>query len=218
MRESGHGRVRVQHDPVDFFEDLPRPARPDEDLPEPDMPEWLGPPKDVMGGMVSLVEAVVRTEHLFVGLTAVTAYSTGMSLSLVLAARRGALPQERWEHWEASFWSDRPHRRSAVPPGDGVLRTGLELADGRRTATLTRVGLRPDVSPEPPVLIERGGGGSGGPRSMDRRSELWLWPLPEGDALSLVLQWPDLDVPLTFHRIALKPVRTAAARAVPYWP
>jgi hypothetical protein len=33
-----------------------------------------------------------------------------------------------------------------------------------------------------------------------------------------VLQWPDLDLPLTFHQVELEPVRAAAARAVPYWP
>ena len=75
-----------------------------------------------------------------------------------------------------------------------------------------------DVSREAPVLVEHQSEGSGGSHRQDKRIDLWLWPLPEGDALSLVLQWPDLDLPLTVTRVELEPVRAALARVVPYWP
>ena len=68
------------------------------------------------------------------------------------------------------------------------------------------------------MLVEHQGDGSGSTHRLDKRSSLWLWPLPEGDVLTLVLQWPDLDLPLTSVRIELEPVRAAVARAVPYWP
>jgi hypothetical protein len=202
---------------VNFFEDRP-PHRPeDDDEPPPTMPEWFGPPDDVLGGVVPLGEVVARTEQLFVGLPAVTAFPTGLLLRLVLAVRRGGLPRERWGELEAMFWSDPPHRPGRRPPGDGALRLGVELADGRRAETQDRFDAGFDVPRDPPVLVEHQGEGSGGPHRLDRRTELWLWPLPDGDALSLVLQWPDLDLPLTFHRVELEPVRAAAARAVPYW-
>ncbi|MDB4873406.1 MAG: hypothetical protein JWL97_4410 [Gemmatimonadales bacterium] len=214
---SGAGPVG-QDGAMSFFDDLPRrPEPPENDVPERSLPEWLGPPRDVMGGVVPVAELVVRTAQVFVGLRAVTAYPTGLSLSLALVVRRGELPRERWQALEASFWADPPLRRGAIP-SEGALRLGVELADGRRTGTLDRSGLRPDSSPEPPVLIEQSGGGSGGARTMDRRVDLWLWPLPEGEFFSLVLQWPDLEIPVTAHRVDLEPVRAAAQRAMPFWP
>lgn len=200
-----------------FFEDRPRSDRPEDDEPPPAMPEWFGAPDDVLGGVVPLGEAVVRTEHVFVGLSALTAYPSGLLLRLALAVRRGALTRERWAEVEGAFWSDRPHGPGRHSPGDGVLRLGVEFADGRRAETQDRFGAGFDVPREPPVLAEHQGEESGGSHRLDKRTELWLWPLPEGDALSLVLQWPDLDLPLTFHRIDLGPVRAAAARAFPYW-
>src|SRR4051794_28647934 len=201
-----------------FFEDRPRPDRPEDDEPPPAMPEWFGPPADVLGGVAPLGEAVARTEHVFVGLSAVTAYPNGLLLRLVLAARRGELPRERWAALEAAFWYEQPHRSGQRRAGDGVLRLGIEFADGRRAETQDHFGAGFDVPGEPPVLVEHHGEGSGGSHRLDKRTDLWLWPLPEGEALSLVLQWPDLDVPLTFHRVELEPVRAAAARTVRYWP
>ena len=52
---------------------------------------------------------------------------------------------------------------------------------------------------------------------MDRRLDLWLWPLPEGDSVTLALQWPDLDIPVTTARIDLDRVREATGRETPYW-
>lgn len=52
---------------------------------------------------------------------------------------------------------------------------------------------------------------------MDRRIDLWLWPLPEGESLILALQWPDLDIPLATVRIILDPVRAAIERETPFW-
>ena len=198
-----------------FFEDRP-PHRPDDEQP-PALPEWFGPPPDVLGAILPQGAVLARTEHVFAGLTALTAYPTGLLLSLVLAGRRGTLPRERWDEMEAAFWADRGHRPGRSHAGDGGLRLGIELADGRRTETQDLLGPGFDVPRDPPVLIEHQGEGSGGSHRLDRRTDLWLWPLPEGDALSLALQWPDVDVPLTFHRVDLEPVRAAVARAVPYW-
>jgi hypothetical protein len=201
---------------MNFFED--RPHRPDDDEPPPAMPEWFGPPPDVLGGVVPQGVVLARTEHVFAGLTGVTAYPTGLLLSLVLAARREELPRERWGAVEASFWAERGHRPGRPSTGDGVLRLGVELADGRRVETQDRFPPGFDVPREAPVLVEHQSEGSGGSHRQDKRIDLWLWPLPAGDTLSLALQWPDLDLPLTFSRVELEPVRAALARVVPYWP
>lgn len=198
------------------FEDLPEPAEDDE--PNHTAPAWHGPPQDVLGAVVPLSEgAVVATGHLFVGLRSVTAYRTGLSFSVVVSARRGDLSSQRWQALEASVWASDPFS-GAQAPGAGGLRWGVELADGTRASTSGPSRRGPDGAPRAPVLIETGGTGSGGEREVDRQLDLWLWPLPEGDALSLELQWPDLEVPVSVHRIDLDPVRSAARRATPFWP
>jgi|tagenome__1003787_1003787.scaffolds.fasta_scaffold20186795_2 hypothetical protein len=202
---------------MNFFEDRP-PHRPDDDEPPPAMPEWFGPPDDVLGGVVPQSAVLARTEHLFAGLTTLTAYPTGLLISLVLAARRQELPRERWEAVEAAFWAEHGHRPGRPHAGDGVLRLGVELADGRRTETQDPFPPAFDVPREPPVLVEHRGEGSGGSHRQDKQINLWLWPLPDGEAMTLVLQWPDLDLPLTFRRVELGPVREALARVEPYWP
>jgi len=200
-----------------FFEDRP-PRPPEDEEPPPEMPDWFGPPDGVLGGVVPQNTVLTRTEHLFVGLPTLTAYPTGLLLSVVLAARRERMPRERWETVEAAFWADHGHRPGRAQARDGGLRFGVELVDGRRTETQERFLSAFDVPREPPVLVEHQGEGSGGSYRQDKRTSLWLWPLPEGDALSLALQWPDLDLPLTYSRVELEPVRAALARVVPYWP
>ncbi len=77
---------------------------------------------------------------------------------------------------------------------------------------------RLDPLPQPPVLVERGGAGMDGSDAMYRQLELWLWPLPDGDTLSLMVQWTPMDVPLTGYRIHLDSIRAAAQREMRYWP
>jgi hypothetical protein len=202
---------------MQFFEErLSR--QPDDEPPPPAMPEWFGFPPDVMGAIVPQGTVLARTEHLFAGLAGLTVYPTGLLISLVLSARRAGMPRERWEAVEAAFWADHGHRPGRPHAGDGVLRFGVELADGRRTETQERFVPAFDLPREPPVLVEHQGEGSGGSYRQDKRTSLWLWPLPEGEALSLVLQWPALDLPLTSSRVELAPVREALARVTPYWP
>lgn len=198
------------------FEDLPQPA--DDDEPNYAALPWHGPPPDVLGAVVPLSEgAIVATGHLFVGLRYVTAYPMGVSFSLVIAARRGGLSSQRWQALEASVWASDSFS-GAQAPGAGGLRWGVELTDGVRASTSDPSRRGPDGAPQAPVLIETGGTGSGGEREVERQLDLWLWPLPEGETLFLELRWPDLEVPVSVHRLDLDPVREAAQRARPFWP
>jgi hypothetical protein len=201
---------------VSFFDDLPRGGYlPEDDEPEEPQPAWAGPPDGVLGGVVPLGQVVLRTGTVFVGLPSATAYTTGLSLGLQLGVRRGELSRARWQELQGSFWEER-HQQGG-PPDDGALRFGVELSDGRRTATIDRFGIRPGTEPEPPVLLRRDDSGSSGPWRMDRRLDLWLWPLPAGSSLTLVLEWSDLDIPVTTAVIDLDPVRAAAQQETPFW-
>ena len=203
---------------MSFFEDLPQPPEPDEDgLIEGVQPPWLGAPDHIMGAAVPVTDRILCTEHVFAGLAAVVAYPTGICLELALAVRRESMSRQRWAEVQASVWGDYQRVGTTVASADG-LRLGVELADGRHTSTLDRGGWAEGAVPEPPVLVENGGRASEGLRWFERSVRLWLWPLPEGEALSLVLQWPALEVPLTTYRLELGLVRQAAGRAMPYWP
>jgi hypothetical protein len=74
-----------------------------------------------------------------------------------------------------------------------------------------------ETVPTEPILTEHGGGGSGGHRTCTSERSLWLWPLPDGDAIDLVFAWPALDMPVTRHPIDVRGLHDAATTAIPYW-
>ena len=199
---------------VSSFGDTPQP---DDDEPDYVVPEWSGPPQGVLGGVAPLSGQVLRTDNVFAGLRAVTAYRTGLALSVVLAAWRGDLPGQRWQPLEAAL-SGGAHDFAVAAPSAGGPRWAVELADGHQVSTGDPSRRGPDGAPKAPVLVETGSTGSGNESEVDQQIDLWLWPLPEGEAISLVLRWPDLDVPATTYRLDLDPVRAAAERAVPFRP
>ncbi len=172
-----------------------------------------------MGAVVPLGGSILRSDNVFVGLRCVTAYPTGVGFSVVIAARRGDLSDERWQSLENAILDSDPGSSTEAPAENG-LRWSVELADHRRASTADHTphsAPRPAGDPRAPVLLETDGTGSGGAREVDRNLNLWLRPFPEGDALSLELQWPHLDVPATVLSVDLGPVREAAQRATPFW-
>ena len=199
---------------VSFFDDT---AQPDDDEPDYVVPEWDGPPQGVLGGVAPLSGQVLGTGNVFAGLRAVTAYRTGLALSVVLAAWRGDLPGQRWQALEAAV-SGGDHDLAVAAPSAGGPRWAVELADGHQVSTADPSRRGPDGAPKGAVLVETGSTGSGGAREVDRQVDLWLWPLPQGEAISLVLHWPDLEVPAATYRLDLDPVRAAVQRAVSFQP
>ena len=199
---------------MDFFDDTPQP---DDDEPDYVVPEWSGPPPGVLGGVAPLSGQVLGTDNVFAGLRAVTAYRTGLALSVVIAAWRGDLPAQRWQALEAAV-SRGDHDFAGAVPGAGGPRWAVELADGQQVSTADPSRRRPDGMPKGPVLVETGSTGSGNESEVDRQVDLWLWPLPQGEAISLVLHWSDLQVPAATYRVDLEPVRAAVQRAVPFQP
>jgi hypothetical protein len=207
---------------MDFFSSIPSQveaadADDDDELFERLEPEWRGPPSTVLGAPVALSGVVYRSEHAFVGLRFVTAYPTGVIFGLQIAVRRGDWSRERWNECEQQFWG----HAVGGSRGDAVndVMIGVELANGRRTATTTRFRRWPirDETPDPPQLIDHGGSGSGGGRIKTSQRSIWLWPFPDGDSLDLVLAWPALDMPETRYTVDVRQLRTAAAAALPYW-
>lgn len=200
---------------MSFFDDPAQPS--DDDGAGYVAPEWHGPPQGVLGGVAPISGQVLRTSNVFAGLARVTAYPGGVCLSVVLAAQRGDLAQQRWQGLEAAVQGSDEFSRRAAPQAGGP-RWAVELADGAQVSTIDPSRRGPDGIPLGPVLIETGSTGSGNESEVDRQVDLWLWPMPQGAAISLVLDWPDVQEGAATYRIDLEVVRSAADRATSFRP
>jgi hypothetical protein len=190
---------------MSFFEP---PEVPPEPPVERQNPVWLGPPENELGVAVPLRELLVRTDDLAIALLGVVAYSNGLQLQVEL--------RRRTEADDTDVMHLHMRRRHARGPeiAPEVLRFGVQFADGRKA---TNVGGRPwglDDQPAGPLLMERGGGGGGRTWSFG----YWLWPLPPAGALTVAVEWPAQNVPLTTRELDTAPLREAAARSEALWP
>jgi hypothetical protein len=142
---------------VSFFGPPPPPELPDPpfEIPEPD-PRWSAPGNE-LGAPVPLRVVLARTDQVAVVVVGMTAYTTGVSLTLGL----------RWRgpRNEEDFYADveRPFGGGAMPrPLAGELppelrRFGVQFADGRKATTLGpdtpwRLGSAADQGPPQPIL------------------------------------------------------------------
>jgi hypothetical protein len=118
-----------QDECVHLMEPWPHlPAKPDPHAPL--LPEWWGPPEQVLGVIVPVDRVLVRREQLFVGLRSLVAYRTGLILEVAAAVRRGAFDEEHWQNAKASI----RHSVGGGPSGRG--RIPRRRRAGRRSPGL----------------------------------------------------------------------------------
>jgi hypothetical protein len=172
-------------------------------------PAWVGPPHNVLPGVVPAELIVAETDQTVVAVTALCVYPTGIGFTLSLRLRHLS-SRERWRY--ASLFGYGLPEGEPLP--DELVRFGVQFADGRKATNLDR---RPpaDSEPEGPVLIEQGGSGYGSP-AWD--TEEWLWPLPPPGPLTFVCEWPGRGIGLSRAEVDGDAIRQAAARAVTLWP
>jgi hypothetical protein len=204
---------------VDFFPPPPEPSQVDEPDEEP-QPAWMGPPEDVLPGVVPVELVLGRSDSTVVLLTGMRAFPSGLQMNLGVRVRG---PVRRRDLNSEVFDGPYDHGMDADWQA-GRLKWGFELADGRRVTNVDPWPEPPDGhdsvvdfrtwEPDRPVL--QGGGGGGGDRSVDR--DYWLWPLPPPGRLRVVCQWPDQDIELTVQDLDAEPLLAAAHRASPLWP
>jgi hypothetical protein len=187
----------------DFF----APPPPREPEPEYRQPDWLGPPENELGVPVPLRVVLARTDQVAVALIDVVGFTSGLEFALEVRLR------ELDELSDPFGMRLRQSQRGGSELPDDVLRFGFELSDGRR---VTNVAGFPsfDDRPAGPVLIQRGGGG--GNRSWSFK--YWLWPLPPGGPLAVVVEWPAQRVALTRIELDADPLLEAAAQSEVLWP
>lgn len=188
-------------------------------------PPWLSAPRGTLPGVVPLELILARTAQVAVCVTRLGAYASGFELELVTMASDEA------EELDPLFFEGRGMRgrrrqgaASEIP--DGMLRFGIEFADGRKATNTAdqplanlaggTMSVSTAVSelgkvqaPAAPVLLLGGGGGGGG----NWRQCVWIWPLPPPGRLAFVSQWPEAGIELTRSDIDAQIILDAAARA-----
>ncbi|GAA3875484.1 hypothetical protein GCM10022243_45510 [Saccharothrix violaceirubra] len=93
---------------------------------------------------------------------------------------------------------------------EATLRFGVGFADGRRATTVDPW----DLPDDRPALVPQGGGGS----QFHQRKDYYLTPMPPAGPLTLVVAWPDGDIPETATVFDAAELRDASDRAVAIWP
>ena len=204
-----------------FFDDvdLPEDEFDEEDF---DEPEWAGPPRGWLGGVVPLELLVARSERAAVVATNLTAYPTGFEFRLRVLTRR---TEPAFDDAFGPGWRSRRRAGPGLPPE--LLRYGVEFADGGKAVSVgdggwgtgyamfddDEDGGEEPAAPARPLLTHTSGGGGGRSYALG----CWVWPLPPPGPLAFVCEWPALDIPETRADIDAEVLRGSAARAQRIW-
>ena len=172
-------------------------------------PPWLGPPQDVLPGIVPVELVIARTDETIVALAGIHAYPAGFGFTLFLRLRNVSAREEH----QFPYLLDRvPFGGDPLP--DELLRFGVQFADGRKATNLDRPDYDPEHEPDHPVLFQHGGGGGGQAWDMEQ----WVWPLPPPGPLAFVCEWPARGIGESRAEIGAGSILEAAGRALTFWP
>jgi hypothetical protein len=169
----------------------------------------------VLGHPVAIKQFVATGDGAVVALQHVVAFPAGCILTLELAVRRGSLEEPAWERLLAGLTGEHP-----VTSTDADLKFGVRFPDGSKATTIDhafRGWTRPTDRPEPPMLIEAGGGSSSTDRFCHSDRQLWLWPLPPPGAFEFVVEWQDMGIATAAATLDWSAIARAAEQALPYW-
>lgn len=196
---------------MSFFPEVPEPELPDE--PEEWVaPEWLQPSADEYPAEAPLGLTLFASDRIAITMPRVAVYSTGARFKVQWHVRRRNESHAEWDQAQRTI-----HMHHGMSPG--MLRFGIEFADGRRVTT---VDAQPSFDrmqrPEQPTLHLDPGGGGGGAGRVTMHGNLWAWPLPPDGPLRVVVEWRDRDVPETAVLVGPISFAELAASARPLWP
>ncbi|MEV8518081.1 hypothetical protein [Dactylosporangium sp. NPDC051484] len=170
-----------------------------------------------MGHPAPIQQFVARAAHAVVALQHFVAFREGCTFALHIAARRGPLEQSAWERLLGSLTGQHPY----ATPTDAALAFGVRFPDGSTATTIAnafRGREHPTDRPDPPMLIETGGGSSSSDRSYQGDQQLWLWPLPPPEPFEFVIEWPSMGIGTIATTLDGSAIARAAEQAQPYWP
>lgn len=88
----------------------------------------------------------------------------------------------------------------------------MQFADGLRWTNLQP----PEwtgKAPAAPFVTQLGGSGHDGEWTIRH----WIWPLPDGDQLTLVGAWPQFDIPESYASVDLPEIRSRLIEVKSIW-
>jgi hypothetical protein len=175
-------------------------------------PPWTGRPQGPPLGVAVSDLLLGRSELASVFVDYVDAYPEGFELKIrattSLAYRELSRPGDRWA--PDVFGEDEPRaggRGELLPPR--LLRIGVQFADGRTATSITGHD-RPVAGP---VMRSLSGRRSGGPGASRFDQGYWIVPLPPPGPVSVVCEWPIVQIPVERREIDAQLILDAAERA-----
>ncbi|HTU30689.1 MAG TPA: hypothetical protein VMF07_14990 [Solirubrobacteraceae bacterium] len=193
-----------------FFEPPPNPWPAQAARANP--PPWTGRPQGVpLGALVSDL-LLARSDRAAVYVDYLDAYPEGFELEVRASTRVAydALAREGDRSGPDPFGRHWPMvgERSDVLPAQ-LLRVGVRFADGR---AVTSIGGH-DRPVGGPVMDALAGGGHRGGEESRFHQGYWISPLPPPGPVSIVCEWPAVDIPVACRQIDGQAVLDAAERA-----
>ncbi|MGK5636733.1 hypothetical protein ACSNOK_00165 [Streptomyces sp. URMC 126] len=184
--------------------------------PEPERPAFVdlgppgsrygddGPPSDwYLPTVLPRVACVAEGPRVRVMFTGWEVWPEEVALCLAVFWRRRRADEVYGDSWYAR-------------PGAGALRVGLRLADGRRVSPSDGEPWPAPGDGERPVVLREYGVDPGS--GFHRPVRLLLSAVPSGGPVTLVLEWPDEEIPETAAVLDTSGLGEAARRAVGIWP
>jgi hypothetical protein len=159
--------------------------------------EWMGPSRAMLPAVVP-IERIVSAKKAAVYVDNLWAYPTGFELDVFAVAKEGEALADPID------FEYRSRQEAEIPPEK--LRIGFEFADG---SSVTNIRSFEDLPPKSPRMSStRGSYGEEG-----WEQSYWVWPLPPAGPLTLVCEWPAVEIPLTRVELDSQAITEAAARA-----
>jgi hypothetical protein len=192
-----------------FFKPPPPPRKPPE---QHRSPAWSGPPEGTLPGVVALELVLAHSRKAAVYVTHLNAYATGFEFELKVVASAGAEHEFDLDLF-GRHWPRVGEKRDELPPG--LLRVGLQFADGGKATSISGPPYHPGDPPRSPVMWPLSGSGGGG---ASWRQDYWVWPLPPPGEFELVCEWPAGEIPLTRSQLDSQLILDAPSRARSFFP
>ncbi len=174
-------------------------------------PPWTGRPQGPPLGAVVSELLLARSEQAEVYIDYIDAYPEGFELEIrarasVAYGELARAGDESGPHPFGRHWPMVGERRDLLPPQ--LLRVGVKFADGR---SATNIGGH-DRPVGGPVIDALSGGWGGGEESRFHQG-YWISPLPPPGPVSLVGEWPAVEIPVTCQVLDAQVILDAAEQA-----
>ncbi|MEO3795901.1 hypothetical protein ABGB14_37370 [Nonomuraea sp. B10E15] len=190
--------------------------------PEPKLPDWIAPPTDETGVVVTTSLILARTPNIAIALPMIRSYRTGCLLDLEIILRQGDLSASAFSDLRSSI---HPTALHPEPSPATMMRLGVRYADGTKVSTLLNRGkvvrFSEDGRPSNPLLSWQPTGDQlhgSAPHLGHNTMKLWLWPLPPAEPFELGVEWPGGGIELSVAELDGAAIEFAAQQSVPCWP